>query len=204
MGSVQLERSRFRSRPSNSRLSDEYWSSAVTLETPEIRAQLKVTAPPESSALMNRTEIALNEVTVGGSARAQIRLQSIGLVSVDIYAICLLNSDDQCAVEDQVGSFHLCDGRSETLGSCEPLSEFRTLLSGATETLSVFYAPSVPRRDPELARLLIRNNTVEVPDYTLSFTGLPCVRRELTPICGGCGDGVVSGAEGVMMEISHR
>lgn len=167
----------------------------VTLETPEIQAQIKVTAPPESRALRSGAEIALNEVTVGGAARAQVRIQSIGLVSVDVNSVCLLNSEGQCASGDRVGSFQLCDGSSETLSGCEFLPEVGTLLTGATETISVFYAPRAPRVEPERVNLLIRNNSIESPDFALSFVGQPCVRDELTPICGGCGDGIISGAE---------
>ena len=140
-------------------------------------------------------EFVFREVAAGGSDRVLARIRSSGLVDLTVSSICFLNEQSRCISDNRSSSFSLCAGSPRTLVECEPLDMIGTLLSGATQTFTVFYSPPANQTTPQEAKVLIANNSIENPGYTLTFRGFPCERNEASPICGGCGDGIVNGAE---------
>ena len=172
----------------------------IRLTTPDIDPELYVSSDTMIEGDTRGGRIALGNVPAGGLGRVRLTLQSVGAINLNINQLCFLGSDQQCEMNEdenmikRSGSFILCDGLPNQPSDCEPVN-VEQLLPGATKTLSIFYAPDSNELDSEVARLSILSDSGMNPSYLLSLQGEPCVRSEEQPECGGCGDGIVNGAE---------
>ena len=167
----------------------------LNLATPDIDPDLDVSAEPRLEGDNRGGRIELSQVPAGGLGKVVVKLKSIGAIDLTVSRLCFLQGGDECVEGSTLGSFSLCDGSPNGVDDCLPLNGVGTLLPGATKTLSVFYTPPMDALDSEVVQLSIQSNSGTNPVYLLTLQGSPCERSEENPICGGCGDGVLNGAE---------
>ena len=168
----------------------------LQINTPDLDPELQVQVLSHTAEGMGSSQrVVLASTPAGGKEIVEIKLQSVGRVDLSLMQICLLDSNNQCTETNQFQSFTICRGRPQNLSNCEAPQLPGPLAFTASYSLSIFYTPSLDQVDSEVGQFLVTSDAGTLPRYVLNIQGSPCTRSESTPICGGCGDGIVEGAE---------
>jgi cysteine-rich repeat protein len=168
----------------------------VTVNTPDLDPEVQIqilSHQAQGSGASQR--VALADTPAGGKERVEVRIQSLGRVDLSLTQVCLLGTDNECTEGNTFQSFTLCQGRPNTLSECVPPELPGALPFTASFSVSIFYSPRLDQIDSEVGQLLVLSDAGSMPRYVLNIQGTPCTRSQTTPVCGGCGDGEINGAE---------
>ena len=169
----------------------------VPLSTLDLDATMRVQTTPEGEAGENEITVTLANATPTVPQRSEIVISSESVAPLEIESVCLVGDDSNCVADllDDDWRYRLCDGTPASADACVlPQMDVRLAL-GETKTLSVFFRPRPESADVLSTRVLITTNAAGIPAFTVNYRGQRCVRMAAGDVCGGCGDGEVTGNE---------
>ena len=195
----------------------------VPLQTVDIDPELSVRTEPMGTVMQAGLDVFVSDATdiapqrvlieLGGQTVAPIMLEEVCLLApgsgecADGNVILDAAADMAPADGDADGDaapaaaapehrlFVLCEGNPTTVDACITPTTFGPVFFGETKSYSVFFRPVLGDTDARTARLQVTSNASTTPSYVVRVSGRGCVRTEERPVCGDCGDGMVTGYE---------
>lgn len=165
----------------------------VLIETPEIKPILTVSTTPEGTIADHGLDLFL-DVQIGTWHKIEVLLKNDSTLPILISDLCFLDDQDHCVSENHFGFFQMCDGHQSTPSTCTTIDLNEVLQPSETKDVSVLYSANA--LSTENARISIRSNAPDTPDFQIHITTTPCERNENQILCGLCGNGVVDEGEG--------
>ena len=167
---------------------------AVPIRSPELPAFLSLSSQPMGVASEGTYQLNLDGAPFGGRQAAWLDLTTTTLQPLAVRELCFEDVDGGCTQQTMNG-FTICAGRVTQPDGCRPHSENVEVTRTQMLFSTLFFEPPRDTDDLFEARLLVKSNDRDSPEYVVNITAAVCRADGTMTICGTCGNETIDPGE---------